>query len=66
MREGRAALPGRVVGAGDAGFAEVRADGQGSDGRTFDWRVAPRGQDREGALRTVIWDVRWKEPAARA
>jgi hypothetical protein len=33
---------------------------------TFDWRVAPRGPDRGVHFGTVIWDVRWKEPAARA
>jgi hypothetical protein len=48
------------------GFAEVPLTAQGAMDVTFDWRVAPRGQDRGVHCGNIIWDVRWKEPAARA
>lgn len=45
-------------------FAEVPLVAQGASEVTVDWRVAPSGLDRGVQCGTVIWDVRWKEPAA--
>jgi len=45
-------------------FAEVPLVAQGATDVSVEWRVAPTGQDRGVHCGTVIWDVRWKAPAA--
>jgi hypothetical protein len=45
-------------------FAEIPLVAQGASDVSVEWRVAPSGRDRGVQCGTVIWDVRWKVPAA--
>jgi hypothetical protein len=47
-------------------FAEIPLTAQGASDVTVDWRVAPTGMQGGVHVGSVMWDVRWKGPAAES